>query len=487
MTSLFKSPWAREPTKHKNKHVIVTLANPKPLYKTDPRYLSFSIDISVLAGGFWWEGSSQSHKGLGTQRIPPFNLQQKKMEQLVRALGPAYLRVGGSEADKIHYFRPPKNLPYALTLTHFIWDNLQDFCQRNDLLLMFTMKYGLFNRKYHGDWKSHEIENLLHYNQEQGHRIAVYELGNELNAYWAFHGISSQPTSKRLAKDYDAFIRVIRKYDSKAQIAGPGSAFWPRIGEAIKPLSNITPGFLRNMEEKLDIIDWHYYPFQSSRSPVRTRAANLKNTLSPEALRDYEKYLKQLIKWRDMHQPHALIWTGETGSAQCGGEAKLSDRFASSFWWADQLGRGARLGQKVMVRQSLVGGDYGLIQRQTLRPNPDYWVCWLWGKLMGTDVYEVQSNDPYVQTYCHSAKKEGKCTLLMINMSSSPKVVHCHGFGLKKKRFELTADSLTSRKIRINGVRPKFNNGNIKLRDFPKLSKLNLLSPYSINFWCFSI
>jgi len=252
-------------------------------------------------------------------------------------------------------------------------------------------------------------------------------------------------------------------------------------------LSNISSTFLENLEEQIDIIDWHYYPFQSNRSPVKTRAATLNNLLSPNSLNDFEKYALQLKKLRDQHQPQAQLWTGETGSAQCGGQAKLSDRFVSCFWWADQLGRGAKLGQKIMIRQSLIGGDYALINRKTLKPNPDYWVSWLWGKLMGEEVFEVQSNDPFVQVYCHSAKKEGKCTLLIINMSAKPKIINCQSFGLKKKRFEITADTLTSKKIRINGVRPKFNQGKIKLKDFPKLSKLNIVNPYSINFWCFEV
>ncbi|WP_281171183.1 hypothetical protein [Marinomonas ushuaiensis] len=37
-----------------------------PIAKVDPRYLSFSIDISVLAGGSWWEGSTATQGGLGT-------------------------------------------------------------------------------------------------------------------------------------------------------------------------------------------------------------------------------------------------------------------------------------------------------------------------------------------------------------------------------------------------------------------------------------
>lgn len=140
-----------------------------------------------------------------------------------------------------------------------------------------------------------------------------------------------------------------------------------------------------------------------------------------------------------------------------------------------------------MIRQSLVGGDYALIQRQTLKPNPDFWVSWLWQKLMGNEVYQVHSSDPALLVYCHKAKKSGKCTLLMINMTAQFKIIHCQQFGIKKKRFEITADKLTAKKIRINGVRPKFKNGRVKLSDFPKLSKLNLISPYSINFWCFTV
>ncbi len=488
---MFYSRLQRQHNIRQNKLLVVNLNSTTPVTTIDPRYLSFSIDISVLAGGFWWEGSKGTQRGLGTQRVNPLNLQQEKLDLLVQALGPAYIRVGGSEADKVHYFTsasvPTNNNSDALTITKDMWHQLHDFCQRNSLALMFTMKYGLFERRQQGTWQSTEVKDLLEYSHVHGQSIHICELGNELNAYWAFHGLTSQPSAKNLAKDYDAFIRCVRLYSPNSKIAGPGSAFWPRIGEAIKPLSNISAPFLDNLEEPLDIVDWHYYPFQSSRSPVKTRSATIKNILSPSSLMDYEKYSRQLEKLRDQYQPNAQLWTGETGSAQCGGQAKLSDRFVSCFWWADQLGRGAKIGQKVMIRQSLIGGDYALINRQTLKPNPDYWVSWLWGKLIGELVFDVQSNDPFVQIYCHSAKKEGKCTLLIINMSANPKILHCNGFGSKKKRFEITADSLTSKKIRINGVKPKFRNGKVKLSDFPKLSKLNLISPYSINFWCFTV
>ncbi len=465
--------------------VTITLHKTKPIAQVDARYLSFSIDISVLVGGLWWEGSLGSKKGLGTQKTEPLDLTKSKLDKLAKALAPAYLRIGGSEADNIHYFAAPADEPGALVLTQNTWDQVHDFCQRCDLALAFTFKYGLFKRHQHGRWQADEVSQLLAYSRKHRQQIAVCELGNELNAYWAFYGLRAQPMARKLATDYDTFIRTVRKLSPNTQVAGPGSAFWPRIGEALKPISNITPSFLAAITEKLDIVDWHYYPFQSQRSPVRTRSATLNNVLSPAALNDFEKYLGQLKNWRDKHQPQAALWTGETGSAQCGGQIRLSDRFASSFWWADQLGRGARAGQKVMVRQSLIGGDYALVNRNTLKPNPDFWVSWLWQKLMGQQVLEVKSNDQAVLVYCHSGNKKGRCTLLIINMSANSKRVDCQGFGVKKKRFEVTAERLTDNKVRINGSEPKFKGGKVKLKDFPRLAKYDQVKPYSINFWCF--
>ncbi|WP_417359031.1 hypothetical protein [Gallaecimonas pentaromativorans] len=484
MFPLLKGRFRRHPQGSRAK-VVISLNKAKPIARVDERYLSFSIDISVLAGGQWWDGSAGSKKGLGTEKTTPLSLKKGKLDKFTRALAPAYLRVGGSEADNIHYFTAPQGESGALVLTQGMWDDLHRFCARNDLALAFTFKYGLFKRRLHGRWQADEVSKLLAYSSERGQPIAVCELGNELNAYWAFYGLGSQPMASKLAADYDTFIRTVRHLSPHSKVAGPGSAFWPRIGEAIKPITNITPTFLSVLKEPLDIVDWHYYPFQSRRSPVRTRSATLSNVMSPQALKDFDKYLGQLKGWRNLHQPNAVLWTGETGSAQCGGEARLSDRFASSFWWADQLGRGARAGQAVMVRQSLVGGDYGLINRQTLKANPDFWVSWLWQKLMGREVFEVQSSDESVLAYCHSARKGGKCTLLLINMAATAKAVECRGFGMQKKRFELTADKLTDAKVRINGVKPKFQGGKVKLKDFPSLARQEQLKPYSINFWCF--
>ncbi|WP_018415804.1 glycoside hydrolase [Teredinibacter turnerae] len=461
----------------------VELLNRVPVEKIDPAYLSFSIDISVLAGGYWWEGSNGVRKGLGTLRVPPLDLNAKKLDRLVQALGPAYLRVGGSEADKIHYFECTENNPSDFILSKAMWDNLHAFIQRNNLKFSFTFKYGLFKRKYHGEWQGTEIQKLLQYSKEQEYHIDVCELGNELNAYWAFHGLRAQPGPKNLAQDYATFAQLVRRYYPDIKICGPGSAFWPKLGETIKPFSNLTKRFLESLPTELDIVDWHYYPFQSDRSPIRTRAANVKNVLHARSFEYFTDYSKRLRAWRDLYQPNAQLWTGETGSAQCGGQPKISDRFASCFWWADQLGQGAAQGQKVMIRQSLIGGDYGMIDRITLKPRPDYWVSWLWAQLMGDDVYRVQSNNPDVRVYAHQSQDSEDIWLLLINIANDHLEISAPHFGEPTEIYQLTATKLTAKKLRINGHKPSFDKGRVSLQDFPQPQVTNQLPPNSINFW----
>ncbi|QQD17208.1 glycoside hydrolase [Spongiibacter nanhainus] len=463
----------------------LTLPGNNIVAEIDRRYLSFSVDISVLAGGFWWEGALNTRRGLGTLRTPPLALDSEKLDRLVQLLGPAYLRVGGSEADKIHYFERPAGDANALVLTREQWDDLHAFLDRNDLKLVFTCKYGLFKREHHGRWLGTELEALLNYSRDRGYHIDVFELGNELNAYWAFHGLMSQPRAVNLARDYSQFRQSVLSYYPGAKISGPGSAFWPRLGETVRPISNITPKFLSHLGFDLDIVDWHYYPFQSDRSPVRTRRARIRHLLDPKSFEYFRSYSQRLRVLRDRYQPNAMLWTGETGSAQCGGQPELSDRWVSSFWWADQLGMGARQGQGVMVRQSLIGGDYGMISRLTLKPRPDYWVSWLWGQLMGQRVYAIDSNTPYIRCYLHSAKEEGR-VLLLINLTARRvEVVLPPEIGDRiTGGYELTAKSLTSRKVRLNGKKLRFKKGRVKLAHFEAIPFPGALAPNSISFWC---
>lgn len=51
----------------------------------------------------------------------------------------------------------------------------------------------------------------------------------------------------------------------------------------------------------------------------------------------------------------------------------VTDAFVFSFWYLDQLGMSSKYGTKSYCRQTLVGGNYGLLNTTTFEPNPDYY------------------------------------------------------------------------------------------------------------------
>ena len=90
----------------------------------------------------------------------------------------------------------------------------------------------------------------------------------------------------------------------------------------------------------------------------------------------------------------------------------------------DELGLMARHGQELVVRQTLCGGDYGMIDDQGMVPRPDYWNSLLWKRLMGERVYHVEpseENHSQLRVYAHATpgKQDRSLTLLAINLDPS--------------------------------------------------------------------
>ncbi len=210
----------------------------------------------------------------------------------------------------------------------------------------------------------------------------------------------------------------------------------------------------------LDIVTWHYYPQQSRRCPTASRRATPELMMQPENLKELETWNDVIHKARDEHAPKATIWLGETGNAQCGGEPDVSDAFVGGFWWLDQLGRVARRGQQVVVRQTLSGSDYGLINDQTLKPNPDYWNSVLWKRLMGEKVMPVKlSNDSetHLMAYAHCSAQpakapKGSVTVLLLNVHRKESVrVSFENLKGNMHVYAVTADGLQAKTLKLNG------------------------------------
>lgn len=86
--------------------------------------------------------------------------------------------------------------------------------------------------------------------------------------------------------------------------------------------------------------------------------------------------------------PNLPLWLGESADASFQGTENVSDRFVGTFLWMDKLGLSASMGIRVVMRQSIFGEFYGMLNA-TFDPNPDYWVSVLHKKLVGTKVLDV--------------------------------------------------------------------------------------------------
>ncbi|PPR84373.1 hypothetical protein GOBAR_AA36339 [Gossypium barbadense] len=73
---------------------------------------------------------------------------------------------------------------------------------------------------------------------------------------------------------------------------------------------------------------------------------------------------------------------------------------------------------KVFCRQTLIGGNYALLNTTTSIPNLDYFGALLWHRLMGSTVLAVtQESNPNLHVYAHCAKKKPRISIIFIHLS----------------------------------------------------------------------
>jgi heparanase 1 len=170
-------------------------------------------------------------------------------------------------------------------------------------------------------------------------------------------------------------------------------------------------------------------------------------------------------------QPPPQLWMGEAGGAYNSGAHGVTDAFHGSFWFLDGFGILAQRGHQTFCRQTLAGGNYGLLNTSTLQPNPDLYALLLWRRLMGRGVLNVSSlaadartkhqpsTTSYLRAYAHCAASPfhaGDVTLLLLNLAPNETAeVEVRGLGRApsaREEYTMSAEALSSQVVRLNGV-----------------------------------
>ena len=400
------------------------------IHTVDERYLSVAVDLSQVTGGKWWNPDAEGTEGgSGTVSAPVFNFDRPQLNAMVSALSPSYLRIGGSESDKVYYELDERaletdNVPdgYESVLTGGQWDRLNAFAERNRLDVVFTLNAGPSSRDDEGAWSGDNAAALMEYTAARQFPVAVWELGNEVNNFWYVFETGEQIGARRYHRDSVHALELVEELHPSAAFGGQGAMVWPVLGEPLGLFFGMSVPALRRNSGLQDVVSWHYYPQQSRRGPIASRKAHPARLLEPRNLDEVVHWARRFRDARDRHMPDAELWVGETGNAQFGGEPRLSDVYLGGLWWLDQLGALAREQHDVVIRQSLTGMNYGLIDETTLAPRPDFWNSVMWKRLMGPEVLPAvvssESGDgAKVRAYAHrTAGAPESTTVLLINL-----------------------------------------------------------------------
>ncbi|KAK7354445.1 hypothetical protein VNO80_19908 [Phaseolus coccineus] len=376
----------------------------------------------------WWppEKCDYGRCSWGLASLLNLDLNNKNFLNAVKAFSPLKLRLGGSLQDKLTYGTDDYHQP----CTPFVkkdsemfgftqgclpvkrWDELHYFFEKAGAKIIFGLN-ALAGKSIHGGsatgpWNSTNAESFIRYNVRNGYTIYGWELGNELSG----SGVGTSITADQYVSDFatlrDVVYNAYREIDSKPLVIAPGGFFdatWFRefiskSGKALDVVThhiyNLGPGVDEHLVEK--ILDPSFLDKEAS------TFSGLKNILASTVT-------------------SATAWVGESGGAYNSGRHLVSDAFVYSFWYLDQLGMSAAYNTKTYCRQSLIGGNYGLLNTTNFLPNPDYYSALLWHRLMGRHVLSTTfSGTKMIRAYAHCAKQSRGITVLLINLDGNTSV-----------------------------------------------------------------
>ena len=471
----FSAPSSEEPSQSESPAVFIDPSRIPAIGTVDERYLSYNVEMVEVTGGrFWRPYSSTPQNSLNEAptnieetpvgRDPnlyeyrsPFDLSNATLRMLAKALGPAYVRVSGTWANKTYVPSrdevPPQRPPagYGNVLTSEQWKGVIEFCQTVEGELVTSFAIGEGVRDEQGVWTPMQARRLIDLTRSHGGSIYAAEFFNEPNLA-IMGGAPEDYTATDYGRDFQIFCTFVKDIASDIKIVGPGSVM-EATGNWIPTDGRLpvipTPQLLEaSNNSPLDVFSYHHYGAHSVRCKDETQTAQ-EDALSEQWLSRTDDSLAFYEPLRDEYAASTPIWLTETAETACGGNP-LANTFADTFRYLDQLGRLAKQGVRAVMHNTLLASDYSLIDEPTLTPKPNYWASLLWKQLMGTTVFdcgvEIQEG---LHLYAHSLPgTPGGVTLLLINNHASES--SALRLPLGGNRYSLSADHLYAKDVLLN-------------------------------------
>jgi hypothetical protein len=495
--------------------VTVTPSRMQRVATVDERYQSYNVEMLEVTGGKFWRpygpeleailkqpaptaasSSGDTPAGMNPSLYeyrPPLDLTNPRLRKLAAALGPAYVRVSGTWANTTYLAEtdtvPAKPPPgFMGVLTRAQWKGLVDFVNAVDGRIVTSFATGAGTRNAQGAWTSSHAKRFLDYTRSVGGSIAAAEFMNEPNLA-AMGGAPRGYDAAAYGRDFKIFYAFARQAAPDMIVLGPGS-----VGESTgdwalaygNQMVLNTRDLLAASGPGLDAFSYHHYGAVSRRCAVMGNQTPAEAAVSEDWLRRTDETLAFYKKLRNEFAPGKPIWNTETADAACGGNP-WGGTFLDTFRYLDQLGRLAKQDVSVVIHNTFVASDYGLIDDRTLTPKPNYWGALLWRKLMGTTV--LDSGVPAQQglhVYAHCLRgAPGGVALLVINTDQTGQ--RSLSLPQRGERYTLTsgAADLQSKTVQLNGQPLALGDTLPSLAGAPAAAGNTTFAPASITFLAF--
>ncbi|PON89862.1 Glycoside hydrolase [Trema orientale] len=389
-----------------------------PIGRIDDDFVCATID--------WWPTQKCDYGTCSWGRASLLNLDLNSpiLLNAIKAFSPLKIRLGGTLQDKVIY--ESQNIKQSCTpfvkndsnlfsfsqgcLPLSRWDELNIFFNKTRAVVIFGLNalsgriidsQGLAT----GAWDSTNAESLIRYTVNKGYKIHGWELGNELCG----NGIGARITADQYASDISHLQNLVQNiyagFKDKPLVLAPGGFFDP----------NWFTEFIAKTPKTLQVVTHHIYNLGPGSDD-----GLINKILDPSVLGGVSQTFSNLQSVLKHSGTSAVAWVGEAGGAYNSGRNLVTNAFVFSFWYLDQLGMAASYDTKTYCRQTLVGGNYGLLNTNTFVPNPDYYSALLWHRLMGNNVLSTSfSGSAKLRAYAHCSKKSQGITLLLINLENS--------------------------------------------------------------------
>ncbi|XP_010546175.1 PREDICTED: heparanase-like protein 1 isoform X2 [Tarenaya hassleriana] len=393
-----------EITAHDLKRARIIIDGTRRVSETDENFVCATID--------WWPHDKCNYDQCpwGYSSVINMDLSHPLLAKAIQAFGPLRIRIGGSLQDQViydvgnlkspcHPFKKMDNGLFGFSkgcLHMKRWDELNTFLTETGAMVTFGLnalhgRHKLGGNAWGGAWDQTNALDFMNYTVSKGYRIDSWEFGNELSGSGVGASVSAEHYGKDVIVLRDIINQLYKNSRSKPSLIAPGG-FYER--EWYTKLLQISGSGV------LDVVTHHMYNLGPGNDPKL-----IDKILDPNYLQGASKTFENVNETIQEYGPWASPWVGESGGAYNSGGRGVSDTFVNGFWYLDQLGMASERNTKVYCRQTLVGGFYGLLEKDTFVPNPDYYSALLWHRLMGKGVLAVQTDaSPHLRAYAHCSK-----------------------------------------------------------------------------------